>query len=74
MPTNATASHEITGLLTAWENGEPTALDHLIPHVYRELKRLARRHMRGIDGDNLQTTAVVHEAYIRLVDLSSVSL
>jgi RNA polymerase sigma factor (TIGR02999 family) len=70
---NAAASQEITGLLKAWEEGQPGALDRLIPHVYRELKRLARRHMRGIDCDSLQTTAVVHEAYIRLVELSNVS-
>jgi RNA polymerase sigma factor (TIGR02999 family) len=73
VPTNAAASHEITGWLRAWANGQSTALDKLVPHVYRELKHLARRHMRGIDCDSLQTTAVVHEAYIRLVDLSSVS-
>ena len=66
------ASHEITGLLRAWENGEPGALEHLIPHVYRELKRLARRHMHSGECGSLQTTALVHEAYIRLVDLSSV--
>jgi RNA polymerase sigma factor (TIGR02999 family) len=71
-PMNAAASHEITGLLRAWEKGEPTALDDLIPQVYRELKRLARRHMHGGDSGSLQTTALVHEAYIRLVDLSSV--
>lgn len=72
MPVNAAASHEITGLLRAWEEGQPTALDRLIPHVYRELKRLARRHRRGGDCGTLQTTALVHEAYIRLVDMGSV--
>lgn len=71
MPMNAAATHEITGMLRAWERGEPTALDNLIPHVYRELKRLARRHMRGGDYGNLQTTALVHEAYIRLVEIHS---
>jgi RNA polymerase sigma-70 factor, ECF subfamily len=68
---NAAATHEITGMLRAWERGEPTALNNLIPHVYRELKRLARRHMRGSDCRNLQTTALVHEAYIRLVGIHS---
>ena len=52
----ATASHEITGLLRAWEKGEPAALDHLIPHVYRELKWLARRHKHGGECGTLQTT------------------
>ena len=60
---NAAASHEISGLLRAWEKGEPEARDKLIPHVYRELKRLARRHMRSRGCTSLQTTEVVHEAY-----------
>jgi RNA polymerase sigma factor (TIGR02999 family) len=47
-------------------------LDELIPLVYGELKRLARQRMRGRERGTLQTTALVHEAYIRLVDLSSV--
>ena len=70
---NTAASHEITGLLKAWGRGQSSALDELIPLAYRELKRLARQHMRGRDYETLQTTALVHEAYIRLVDLSSVS-
>ncbi len=70
---NAAASHEITGLLKAWGKGQSSALDDLIPLAYRELKRLARQHMRGREHETLQTTALVHEAYIRLVDLSSVS-
>jgi RNA polymerase sigma factor (TIGR02999 family) len=72
MPITGTASHEITALLRAWESGQATALDELTPVVYRELKRLARRHMRGRDGETLQTTALVHEAYIRLVAMSDV--
>ncbi len=59
-------------MLRAWEKGQSAALDNLIPHVYRELKRLARRHMRSGECGTLQTTALVHEAYIRLVDMSSV--
>jgi RNA polymerase sigma factor (TIGR02999 family) len=70
---NATASHEITGLLRAWGRGEPAALDALIPLVYRELKRLARRRMHVGEGATLQTTALVHEAYLRLVDVSRVT-
>ena len=71
-PMNAAPSQEITGLLKAWGRGQSSALDDLIPLVYRELKRLARQHMRGRERETLQTTALVHEAYIRLVDLSSV--
>ena len=69
---NAAASQEITGLLKAWGSGQSSALDRLIPLVYRELKRMARRHLRRSDSGTIQTTAVVHEAYLRLVDLSSV--
>ena len=69
---NAAARQEITGLLKAWGKGQSSALDGLIPLVYRELKRLARQHMRGREHETLQTTALVHEAYIRLVDLASV--
>lgn len=69
---DAAASQQITGLLQAWGRGQSSALDDLIPHVYRELKRLARRHMLSSDCGTLQTTALVHEAYIRLVDLASV--
>jgi RNA polymerase sigma factor (TIGR02999 family) len=68
-----TGSHEITGLLRAWGKGDPAALDDLIPHVYRELKRLARRRTHGGDGATLQTTALVHEAYLRLVDMNGVT-
>jgi len=72
VPTNAATSQEITGLLKAWAEGQPTALDRLIPQVYRELKRLARRHIRSSDRGTLQTTALVHEAYIRLAEMSAV--
>jgi RNA polymerase sigma factor (TIGR02999 family) len=72
MPTAGAPTHEITALLRAWEEGQAAALDDLIPVVYRELKRLARRHMRGRDGETLQTTAVVHEAYLRLVEMRDV--
>jgi RNA polymerase sigma-70 factor, ECF subfamily len=66
------ASHEITGWLRAWENGQSAALDKLIPHVYRELKRLARKRMRGGDRGSLETTTLVHEAYLRMVDINGV--
>jgi RNA polymerase sigma factor (TIGR02999 family) len=56
-------------LLSAWSAGDATALDRLTPIVYDELHRLARRYMRGErPGHSLQTTALVNEAYVRLVD------
>ena len=69
---DAAPSQEITSLLKAWRGGQSSALDELVPLVYRELRRLAQQKMRGREGETLQTTALVHEAYIRLVDLSSV--
>ncbi|MGH9943875.1 MAG: sigma-70 family RNA polymerase sigma factor [Pyrinomonadaceae bacterium] len=63
------SSHEITGLLVAWSGGDETALDGLLPLVYAELHRLARRHMRRErPSHTLQTTALVNEAYLRLVN------
>src|SRR6202167_4010250 len=60
---------EVSGLLRAWGDGDRGALDKLTPIVYDELHRLARRYMRGErPGHRLQTTALVNEAYIRLVD------
>ena len=55
-------------LLKAWGNGSQAALDRLTPLVYAELHRMARRHMRTERENTLQTTALVHEAYLRLVD------
>ena len=63
------SAEEITGLLLAWGNGDKAALDQLIPLVHGELRRLAHRQMRRErDGATLQTTALVNEAYLRLVD------
>jgi RNA polymerase sigma-70 factor (ECF subfamily) len=60
---------EITGLLLDWGNGDKAALDRVIPMVYQELRRLAHRQMRRERaGDTLQTTALINEAYLRLVD------
>ena len=65
---------DITGLLLAWGGGDREALDRLMPVVYEELRRLARRQMRRErPGDTLQTTALVNEAYLRLVDYERVS-
>lgn len=61
--------HQVTQLLTAWRNGDEAALHALTPLVYRELQRLARSAMRGERaGHTLQTTALVHEAFIALAD------
>jgi len=67
-------SHGVTRLLQAWNRGEHNALERLVPLVYRELHRLAHRYMRGErHGHTLQSTALVHEAYERLVDLRCVN-
>jgi RNA polymerase sigma factor (TIGR02999 family) len=59
---------EITQLLAAWSEGDEAAFERLVPLVYAELKRMARRHMfRESEGHVLQTTALVHEAYLKLV-------
>ena len=61
--------HEISELLVAWGGGDESALERLMPLVYDELKRLAHRYMRGERvGHSLQTTALVNEAYLRLVN------
>jgi RNA polymerase sigma factor (TIGR02999 family) len=66
-------SEEITGLLRAWNTGDQAALDRLTTLVYEELHRLARIYMkRERAGNSLQTTALVHEAYLRLVDITDV--
>ena len=68
------ASQEITQLLLAWRGGDKQALDALVPLVYEELRRLARHFMRGQrEGHTLQTTALVNEAYLRLIDSSRVN-
>jgi RNA polymerase sigma factor (TIGR02999 family) len=66
-------SEQITSLLLAWNGGDREALDRLIPMVHDELRRLAHRYMRGErQGHPLQTTALVNEAYLRLIDSSRV--
>jgi RNA polymerase sigma factor (TIGR02999 family) len=62
-------THEITQWLTDWSNGDRSALEKLTPLVYRELHRLAQAYMRGERaGHALQTTALVNEAYLRLIE------
>jgi RNA polymerase sigma factor (TIGR02999 family) len=63
------APHEVTQLLLAWNDGDQAAFDQLIPLVHSELRRLARHYMRSERaGHTLQTTALVNEAYLRLVN------
>jgi RNA polymerase sigma factor (TIGR02999 family) len=64
----------VTVLLLAWRGGDETALARLTPLVHQELQRIARRCMRGERaGHSLQATALVHEAYLRLVDARQVN-
>jgi RNA polymerase sigma factor (TIGR02999 family) len=64
---------EVTRLLVAWSNGDQAALEQLTPLVYSELHRLAHRYLgRERKGHTLQTTALVHEAYLRLIDQKEV--
>ncbi len=67
------SSPEVTQLLLAWSQGEPAALEKLVPLVHAELSRLAHHYMAGErTGHTLQTTALVNEAFLRLVDSSQV--
>jgi RNA polymerase sigma factor (TIGR02999 family) len=60
---------EISQLLVSWSNGDEAALEQLVPLVYPELRKLARRYMRKENpGHTLQTSALINEAYLRLVD------
>jgi RNA polymerase sigma factor (TIGR02999 family) len=66
---------EATALLQAWSRGDAQALQRLMPVVYDELRRVAARQMAGErPSHTLQTTALIHEVYVRLVDLKSVSI
>jgi RNA polymerase sigma factor (TIGR02999 family) len=66
---------DVTQLLADWRGGDDGALARLIPIVYKELRRVARAHLRGEGSDHtLQTTALVHEAYLRLVGLNRMTL
>jgi RNA polymerase sigma factor (TIGR02999 family) len=64
---------DITNLLRAWGGGDETALARLAEHVYPELRLMARRYMQNeAQGNTLQATALIHEVYLRLVDVSNV--
>lgn len=65
-------TNELTQLLVDWRKGDKAALDKLMPAVYQELRRIARRYMRGERaGHSLQSAALVNEAYLRLIDIKS---
>ncbi|MDE3178342.1 MAG: sigma-70 family RNA polymerase sigma factor [Acidobacteriota bacterium] len=65
--------HEVTGLLRAWSAGDQEALEKLTPMVYAELRRRAHRYMAGErTGHTLETTALINEVYLRLVDVRKV--
>jgi len=67
------STHEVTQLLIAWSSGDKAALDKLMPLIHQELRRLAHRYMsRERPGHTLQTTALVNEAYVRLVNRKNV--
>jgi RNA polymerase sigma factor (TIGR02999 family) len=67
------ARGDVTQLLQAWNNGDSSALENLVPHVYKELHRIARWYMAGERRSHtLQASALIHEAYIRLVDWKNV--
>lgn len=68
-----TSTHEVTQLLLDWSNGDKRALNKLMPLVYDELRRLAHRYMsREREGHTMQTTALVNEAYVRLINRKNV--
>jgi RNA polymerase sigma factor (TIGR02999 family) len=65
--------HDVTGLLRRWSEGDPQALETLIPLVYEELRRLAASYLRSErPGHTLQPTALVHEAYLRMLGQKNV--
>jgi len=73
MPIPSPPPQEITQLLVDWSNGNQAALDQLMPLVYTELRQLAHWYMRRErPGHTMQTTALIHEAYLRLVDQTQV--
>ena len=68
-PTDPPSTHQVTRLLAAWREGDGAATEELMAAVYEELRRIARGYLhRERPGHTLQPTALVHEAYLRLVD------
>jgi len=73
--TDHSHAQEVTGLLLSWRQGDAAALDRLVPLVYDELRRVARGHLRRESpAHSLQATALVHEVYLRLVDVECLTL
>ena len=71
---DTSSTHDVTQLLKAWSVGDEGALEKLTPLVYRQLHNIAERYMAGErPGHTLQTTALVNEAYLRLVDCTKVN-
>jgi len=69
----ATSPHDVTRLLKKWSGGDQSALDQLMPLVHQELRRMAHQYMqREKPGNMLQTTALVNEAYMKLVDQTQI--
>ena len=67
-------NHEVTELLVKWGEGDKSVLDRLLPVVYAELHRMAARYLRGERVDHtLQPTALINEAYLRLIDGNNVT-
>jgi RNA polymerase sigma factor (TIGR02999 family) len=74
MPDHSRA-HDVTELLLSWGQGDTAALDRLVPLVYDDLRRVARGHLRRErPGHSLQATALVHEVFLRLVDVDRMTL
>jgi hypothetical protein len=74
MDAPSVSQQQLTDLLTRWSQGDDAALAELTPLVYKELRRIAHRHMGGQRPDHtLQTTALVNEAYLRLADQTNPS-
>lgn len=70
---SSSSSHEVTQLLAAWKEGDQAALEQLAPMIHHELHRLARGYMRRErPGHLLQTSALINEAYVRLIDWQNV--
>lgn len=68
-----TTSHDVTQLLLKWSNGNQDAFSELLPLVYKELQKIAHRYLnRERSSNTLQTTALVHEAYLKLIDQNRV--
>jgi RNA polymerase sigma factor (TIGR02999 family) len=73
MPSSSERQGEVTRLLDAWSDGDGTALERLVPLVYEELRGMAHRQLsREGDGHTLDTTALVHEAYVKLVQIERI--